>query len=93
MAKDFTPKTIKRIGIISEVEYDRTNYTTKKQEHVKKTREIRIVAWGNNEPKLDIRDWLEVNGVPDATTEKVATWDEEQLAKLRFLLDQMDEAV
>lgn len=85
-------KVIEKLGILSTTEFDRTNYKTREKEHVVKTREVRKVAWGDGEPKIDIRDWYNVDG-EEISSEKIGTWTEEELTNLNFLLATLDSAI
>ena len=81
-------KVIRKLGAISESEYDRKNWTTKEVEHVKETKELREVAWNDGTPKLEIRTWYNTNG--QETCGKGITLSDEELSCLRFLLESLD---
>ncbi len=75
-------EVVKVIAVLSEKEYDRTNWKTKEKEHVKETRELRIVKWNDGAPKYDIRDWYEVDG--EETCGKGISLSDEEWTLLQY---------
>ena len=53
-------------------------------------KELRVVAWGNNEPKYDVRSWIQ-NEDGSETPCKGITFDSEELYSLYELLQEMNE--
>lgn len=53
-------------------------------------KELRVVAWGNNEPKYDIRNWKQ-NEDGTETPLKGLTFDQEELQSLFDILTEMNE--
>ena len=53
-------------------------------------KELRVVAWGNNEPKYDIRNWKQ-NEDGTETPLKGITFDSEELYSLYEILRTMNE--
>jgi hypothetical protein len=53
-------------------------------------KELRVVAWGNNEPKYDIRNWKK-NEDGTETPLKGLTFDNEELQSLYEILQEMNE--
>lgn len=56
----------------------------------KMPKELRLIAWGENEPKYDIRGWS-VNEDGTERMTKGITFDAEELQSLYEILKQMDE--
>ena len=81
------------------------NYGTRKKDELKFTvveklgvldsdspnpKELRVVAWGDNDPKYDIRQWKQ-NEDGTETPFKGITFDSEELYSLYELLKEMNE--
>lgn len=81
------------------------NYGTKKKDELKFTvvdklgvldsdsstpKELRVVAWGDNEPKYDLRSWKQ-NEDGTETPCKGITLDSEELYSLYEILQEMNE--
>jgi hypothetical protein len=81
------------------------NYGTKKKDELKYTvvekigvldsdspnpKELRVVAWGDNEPKYDVRSWIQ-NEDGSETPCKGITFDSEELYSLFEILQEMNE--
>lgn len=85
---EITFNIVKQYGVLSESEYDRTNWKTKVKEHIHETKEVNLVSWNGGTPKLEIRSWSETNNVK--TPGKGVTLSDEELSNFRFLLEEID---
>ncbi len=92
MAKSVVCKVIAKYAVLSEHEFDRTSWETKKKEHVIKRKELRKVQWGDNPAKLEIREWEIINGVERAVKGSGVTFDDEEWSTLDYILSQGVEA-
>lgn len=91
MAREISYEVVEKLGVISTKEFDRTVMGTKnKKEHVVKTKELRRVKWGDNEPKLEIRFWEKVGD--EETAGKGITLDDDEIDTLNFILESIDPA-
>lgn len=81
--KNLSYTVIENVGTLSTKEYDKTNWETKKKEHIVETKELRKVAWGENAPKYEIRVWFNIDGVE--TGGKGVTLDDDEFDSLNFM--------
>ena len=90
MAKkdEITYEVAEKIGTLSTKEYDKTNWTTKKREHVVETKELRRVSWNGKPAKLELRIWYNAGGVE--TSGKGITLDDDEIDTLNFMLEGLE---